>query len=420
MSSTKTRRLLTVTVALALTAVCATEASAWCTRNPNGTVAPASTLGVSGAAFTEKNSVTGVVEPRFLGMLSYFGATRPGHTAYATLFASLCDLGFSGVRIFADFWMDGRYCGPQPYQEATGGYLSESQAVIKRDGSLNRLPAGQSPLDRLKAVLTAARNAGLVVDLSFGHEVVYQRSIQAHITGITNLGVELAGQAYDHVMFDVQNEWNSVGCPRADLSPYIPSLIAAGKAGNANRVVLASIGGEDGGQLVRSFTYALPGQPGYVPPGSGGRALAPHDSRGAGWQSTPLWSNLASAIMNPAYGFPGGTRVPLYAQEPNCIVYGSTSTCSATDNLGFYQSARNAKVTGAAAWTFHTEKLFFPSNTYPYATGATNYGASGYWHPEEWEFLGMTGVYHDMWQAMFDDCWGLTAPAGWFPQQCMG
>jgi hypothetical protein len=263
-------------------------------------------------------------------------------------------------------------------------------------------------VNTLKSVLTYARNVGLVVDLSFAFEVVANRSFDNHMNGIGLLANELAAPEYDHVMFDLQNEIESVGCPRVNwiAQGKLPTLLAKGRQGNSSRIVFASTGlGSASAQITGGGMVAAVHEPRDYPPA--------HP-----WWLTTAWHYLAMQGLN--YGI----RVPIYAQEPDRRWHASWGPCGGTgdpatvDNpceltsYHFYASAVNARLTGAAAWTFHTEALFFPDS----ATASSLRP----WGVNELEFLDIapyTGGF-DLIDAMLQDCWGYYAPPGWFPSQC--
>src|SRR5262245_47926296 len=100
-------------------------------------------------------------------------------------FSFLVSRGIDGVRIFAN-WRD-----------------------TLMDNAGNLRPA---ELDRLKAILTKAKQHGLLVDLSFSCETVPGLDFAHYRDAIGATTNQLAGDAYRHVFFDLQNESTKNSC----------------------------------------------------------------------------------------------------------------------------------------------------------------------------------------------------------------
>lgn len=419
MTSPFSRRRLVVTVLLAalISSLSLRDAAAsrGCIPSGTGFSPPGVVTQFLGPAFIV-GTPTGT-QNRFLTVLSYFGATRFGHDPRG-VFSQLCATGINGVRIFADFWyqrVPGDFCN--------GGFLPEAYAVIRANGSLNTTPPPNppansldymSPLEKLKFILRAARDAGLVVDLSFAFEVVQGRSITAHRTGIAALAQQLHDPAYDHVFVDVQNEFNSVGCPRANQEAYVPSLIAAGKNyGAAMRVGFASTAAGDPQRVSNLLTNY----------NSASGMFAVHEERGGTWWQTGTWDTIKGQITQGMAMGVLAYKPAIYAQEPCAYHYGGCAPAadvpsSSNPNENFskrlHDSLRWAMERGLAGWVFHTEVLFFPGP----GQSLTSIYADRQWSDAELRFLGASGgpdYAYTAKKAVANVCWG----QGWIFSSCV-
>lgn len=364
--------------------------------------------------------------PKFIAVFAYFGATRQTAADVGPVFDYLCSAGFNGVRIFADYWETPAY--------ASGGHRNENLAVIRANGALNT-----ARVDNLKAILSRARSAGLVVDLSFGAEIVAGRTVASHIVGIGSLALALNHPDFNHVMFDVQNEHTNAGIP----TPIeVGQLITAGKSGSPGRPVFASVAiGEPYNPAPTPSDPRWPCHVGWAPSAAGminevsrgGMVVAVHECRlyqrvydpsPTAWWETGIFSWLTYQ----------GVRQPIYAQEPDrwmqaypdrpCSSAPASpfvdNECELTSSILAY-NARDAFADGAAAWTFHTESFFFP-------TGVPGQGFRTLGVPEL-EVLGWPGFESGMslMEALgpmgplipYKPCWGGRAAPGWIPMPCI-
>lgn len=325
--------------------------------------------------------------PRFLLLFSYFGAKhQPLASVQATFREARC-AGFNGVRIFADFWSSpGGSCG-------SGAEGWDVEPLIYPNGSISLVRQ-----THLANILATAKAEGLVVDLSFAYETVQGRTsttFAAYLGAMQAIGAGMGtSSAFEHVMVDVQNEYDNGAAnhpcypqPNVFTQANINALVQAFKGPNPSRVVFAS-GGMNVGTLATMQ-------------GASAGALAVHEFRayfntgnGYNW-----YDPAAAATAVPALHSLGASgRFPLYMQEPDRWMGGcSTGPCTLTGAI-LRKNAADSKRYGAAAWTFHTEHLFWPHlvpNPRP---------AGG---PEIDAFYGVAAD-------LAATCWGLWSPSGWF------
>lgn len=268
-------------------------------------------LAVQGDHFT----VNG--QPRFLTFTSYFDGLDAASSASDLQY--LRAQGFDGVRIFPNWW-------------TVAGQTFAGDTLIRPDGSLD-----PSTVQRFHGFLTAAEQAGLVVDMSFSVESVSAAASGSPTLTMAGLVLGLQGAArefagYRGVLFDLQNESdlnrplqhpsvpNRQGLTEAELA----QLRQAVKAVDPGRVVTASVGGSASAAVGRAQRTAQD-------------VVAWHDPRVASFAQD---TTVGVQVLR---GFGG----PVYLQEPP----------KASDvNLGadaFRLAASNAKRAGAAAWCYH-------------------------------------------------------------------
>lgn len=300
----------------------------------------------------------------FLTSISLFGANRYTPTDAANIFKLACSYGFNTVRIFADYWDDVPNCSGNVFP-----YVAAAYRVIQPNGGALGPGAGN-----LAQILIEARKAGLVVDLSFGAELVGGRTISDMVAGIRDVAAYMSAYPtlFNHVMLDVQNEYdNFVPNSQGQNHPcYHPvqatslslsqrqSLISAGKTGDSARVVFMSSGAAPNayGGLADSIA-------------AGGVLVAAHEFRsyppGYSWWSPSFAQSLVN--VSNQYGYSN----PIYLQEPDrwmspaygpCILDQDAlveSACELTAGI-LLGNGNSALEYGAAGWTFHTESFFYP------------------------------------------------------------
>lgn len=345
--------------------------------------------GIFGPAFIV--TTNGSSEHRFLTAISYFGAMAPGHNPSA-VFSQLCNLGINAVRIFADFWI-----APQNSEcSVAGAFLPVQNAVIDLNGNLNNtvVPPGESmtPFHKLLWVLGLARQHGLVVDLSFAHEVVANRSFFTHAAGIKKVAQALAQYPleFGHVVIDVQNEFNSVGCPtRSNWRPYIPTTIADARSADPWRPVTASSAADLQTGLAADLIAVADG---------GSLLFAVHEDRGPTWDFTTRWDEIMNniGVLWAARPWTNGRKPLIYAQEPCAAQY---APCNNPSAIRFFNSLRHAFRKGLAGWVFHTEALFYPGPGQSLGSG---------WTQGELDFLGLNALQpnYTIRTAIQSQCWG--------------
>lgn len=296
-------------------------------------------LGVQGQYFT----VNG--EAKFLTFLSYFDALRATDLA-----ADLAFIGdqaeFDGIRVFPNWWVYAP--GGAPGATGAADTLFDDQGNIRGD----TVPAS-GPLQRLLAVLQAAKQQRLVVDLSFARETVPgSLSVPNCRKALKRIAYLLRG--HRHVLFDIQNERDSANPAMFLSAADVAEIRAAIKhptEGDATRLVMAS----SGAPAVGPGGLTDPAGAAGFTLTAGLDVLASHDPRVVGWEDD---TTAQVAALQPA-------NLPIYLQEPtrwrmteNACGEAETTTQSDDDPAHFREALQRAKAAGAAAWTFHTQRAF--------------------------------------------------------------
>jgi hypothetical protein len=299
---------------------------------PPAAAAQTPRLGIAGAKFT----IDG--QPRFLILVSYFDALdTPDVDRDFEYLASRVD----GVRIFATWWNFGPGHCPLRFSPRTVIGVDEDGKAIARPEALAHL----------QSVLDSARKHGLIVDLSFAADTIEGLSTlkagpdggvckpsgaparvrwAEYANGIAAVTAALRSPRFDHVFFDLQNEWGHPvnGATEADLQ----QVVKAARGADPDRILTIS-----------SFEPDAAKHVGYVER-LGLSAVNFHDfPRGRGWGSRTATqvSQFREALLAR------GLTMPVYAGEPDPSGYGEGLK-------EFETSIKGAKRAGAAAWTFHT------------------------------------------------------------------
>lgn len=262
--------------------------------------AQAQTLSIQGDRF----AVDGV--PRFLTFITYFGGMgAPNVAADLHLIRSL---GFDGIRIWPN--LD---TGPQ---------------LMNGDGTLR-----SSELNRLLFILDRARQEHLVVDVTFTYEHIDRMTPATARVGI--LAATDALRSYDNLLFDIENERN-VRDRRFMSEADVASIFAGIKAIHPARIAFASNAPVDDARYAADFTARL-----------GLDLTAYHEPRPANWFELDVIQSIVGTLRSNGR--------PAYLQEPN-TTRDSLFLYPSNDRAEFFQQAiTHAKLTGAAAWCFHTE-----------------------------------------------------------------
>lgn len=245
-------------------------------------------------------------EPRFLTFMTYFGGM--GDRRIEENFRYLKQLGFDGIRIWPN--LD---TGPQ---------------ILAPDGTLR-----PDEFQRLLYILDQARANRLIVDVTFTYE---------HTPGLTPAKVKnaivaavQALRSYDNILIDIQNERN-VGDRRFMSEADVKAIFDAVKAVHPERITTASNSPVNWPDYAADFAARL-----------GLDVTAYHEHRSSTWYS------LADATYN--VGTMRRNGKPAYLQEPmstrdNLYAYPSHDRAEY-----FMQAYVHARLTGAAAWCFHTD-----------------------------------------------------------------
>jgi len=293
---------------------------------------------------------------KFLVFVSYFDALDVGYNEFSADLQYLKDRGVDGVRIMPNWWT-----APRLY--ASGNPLQYAQdTLFQPDGSLRAVTR-----DHLYEYLNRAKQAGVVVDLSFSPETVSSNengggptalTWEAYKTGLRQITVALRDRGDRHVMFDIANEGNING-PCNSVTPpstatcrgMVPNVndygdlaafVAELKALDPTRVITMSTDqgyNDSDATLPRTRSEQL-----------GLMATTWHDDRVGNW-----YNNYATH-MNNLHG-----SLPVYFQEPT--PWGTASSTNDgplnTDTWqNFITAVTGAKAAGAAAWCYHTRASF--------------------------------------------------------------
>lgn len=281
-------------------------------------------IGISGDSFTINR------QPRFLVLISYFDAMRASEETLGIDFQYLREHGFDGIRIFPNWW------------DFRGGIAFGGDTLMNDKGQL-RL----KQVATLQRVLELAARRSLIVDVSFAYETVEglselradhvgrpqgelpvnQVHLDAYERGLAFLTGALHG--YEHVFFDIQNEYNGRVTHLGDDD--VRRLRAAIQQADPNRLVTASLANEIGPEEVARRSNE-----------TGVDIVGWHESRNP-WQFDAM-----DALVRRAKG---ETAKPIYMGEPAILEGGMTVE-------SFVTAIAKAKAGGAAAWTFHTRQGF--------------------------------------------------------------
>ena len=183
------------------------------------------TLGKSGDRFTINGS------QQFLLMVSYFDAMSAPDSILDSDFSKLRSLGFSGVRILPNW------------------FINPSFQLMDSGGNLR-----PGMLSRLINILQKAQNNNLVVDVTFCRECVSGLSVSGYQNGIISTTQGLT--SYRNLYFDIANEADHDGtsCGSARLCPSEARQVRdAVKAVDPQRIVSISL---NSGSIDPSYTTA--------------------------------------------------------------------------------------------------------------------------------------------------------------------
>ena len=260
---------------------------------------------------------------KFLVFVSYFDGIRRPEALYDTDFAYLAAKGIDGIRVL-------------PMYERT---------LMTATGFLDATNPN-SDLSRLLKLVDKAKQYGLMVDISFsrdticpgtkpvdpnscGFTVPYFKWGQDGNNGVKGVTAALSGKR--NVIFDLQNEYNlrAYGMSESDLSD-IRAMI---KATDPTRLVIVSKSQDAPAAEAVAITKAVNLD-----------AVTYHDPRTGTWYDDT--DDVVGSVKTSLALAPARTG-PIYLQEPTRFGLDNDSSHYAT-------AVKNAKLAGAAAWTFHT------------------------------------------------------------------
>jgi hypothetical protein len=285
----------------------------------------------------EGDHFTGNGVPRFLLFVSYYDAMRRSNAGGTntgdldTDFQYLKDHGYDGIRILPNWLHYAQYgCGTHGAADdglftATGALREEQWPVFKR-------------------VLDRAAANGVLVDVTFTRETVTGTYSGVSVANYRAQIVEVARRlritpGYDHVLFDLQNEYPDKELTLADIQ----SIATAVRDEDPSRLLTVSTGG---GQAALAATTAV---------SAGLDLVATHTVRSA----SDWYTNETSADVTNAQAAMGSPHRPVYLQEPMPFSAFEGCTQAHDSTLTHHRTAAGtAKIAGAAAWTFHTRLTF--------------------------------------------------------------
>jgi len=319
--------------------------------------AQAPALGVQGDHFT----VNGI--PTFLLFVSYFDAMRRSHGPAMNNqgdidsdFAYFKAHGLNGIRIFPNWWI-----------YACGDVTQGTDTLFRGGGTLR-----DRKLAVFLRVLDRAAHHGLLVDVSFSRESVAglgsrsptSRHKDAYKEQIRSVAKELKG-GYPHVLFDLQNEFTNQALTEEDVA----DIAKAVRAEDPRRIILASTDANHGLRS-RSPQWTA----GYIAAARGLDVAGVHPDRDDQWHTR---AGMSTAIAEARKGMADGSRAPLrpvFVQEPMPFSQFDDATNPACSKQSFdpgaghhQEAALNAKLAGAAGFTFHT-RLTFDLDTQTYVS----------------------------------------------------
>ncbi len=302
-------------------------------------------------------------QDKFLIFISYFDAMDAGAHVDTDFDYIKNTLHVDGVRIFPNWW-DFSCTNPHNLPCYSASTLMASTSL--RSGKLTTL----------QNVLASARSHGLLVDLSFARETVCDTtgstittcpsgqtlSKDHYTTLMTQVLNALNSSAYDHVFVDLQNEFDNTDPDTTNtdetqqLTPAdVGALVAALRPTIGPRFLTAS--------ATSLTSYANTAS---LVQNQGLDISAFHDPRGSGWQTAT--SSVVTQLRN-AFTSSGWALRPVYLQEPT-----PWEDDVATDpaNNDFVTAVKNAKTSGAAAWTFFTRASFVLTGSTAFSSRLTS------------------------------------------------
>jgi hypothetical protein len=295
-------------------------------------------LGVHGTRFT----VAGT--PRFIVLASYFDALDAAHLGE--------DLEWlrtrvDGVRLFVNWW---------DFDERRRCATRFSERTVMRVDSDGRVSIARDRLDRLRTVLQAIRQAGLVADVTFSYETVAGLSrlagddrgvvcgsssslvnrvrLDAYLPAVGEIARALAGRDYDHVLLDLQNESNG-GWGRLTSADLVALAREVRQAAPERLITASSFDPRPDRQVPLVERAKLD-------------VLTFHD-----WPRDKRWPERTGSEINAFRSTldRAGLQVPILAGEPPWHSYGRGAEA-------FRTALETARRAGAAGWTLHTHAGF--------------------------------------------------------------
>lgn len=245
-------------------------------------------------------------QAKFLILASYFDALDAAYLQADLDYLQAHDI--DGIRIFPNWWGSKTYSGHTLFDSL--GHLRPEK------------------LEQLKTVLKAADQHDMVVDISFSRETVKGLDIAHYKKGIISTVKALKG--FRNIFFDLQNERN--GSPTFLPEKDVIALRKKLKAIQPDIILSASEAYEATPQEYLKFLAETEMD-----------IVNYHEPRAGAW-----WNRTANCVKQLRK-----VGKPVYLGEPGRWTPGSSLTA---ENL--ITAVRNAKETGAAAWTFHTEAGF--------------------------------------------------------------
>ena len=294
-------------------------------------------------------------ERKFLVFVSYFDALDVGYPEFSADLQYLKDRGVHGVRIFPNWWH-----APHLY---SAGPLKYAQDTLF-DPSGNLRPVYR---DHLYEYLNRAKQAGMVVDLSFSPETVSSNfdtggpdnlTWEEYKNGLRQITVALRDRGDRHVMFDIANEANING-PCNPVTPPANATCRGMVPNVTNYSDLATFVAElkqlDPARIItlstdQEYDNSNPAQPRLLSEQLGLHVTTWHDNRDATW-----YQNYGTHMAN-LHG-----SLPVYFQEPTPWGTAPSAQDGPTNSdtwQNFITAVTGAKQAGAAAWCYHTRASF--------------------------------------------------------------
>lgn len=258
-------------------------------------------------------------QARFLTLVTYFDALDVPDGQLETDFWALRNaVHIDGVRIMPNWWEQ---------TSRSSGRTFAANTVMLPGGAIN-----EAQWARLVYILGRARAHGLIVDVSWTAETVNSIDYGQYRAALGEVTRRLRSPAFNHVMFDLQNE--------SELNNPVRPGTRRGLDENEVRDLTSHMHQQDPGRIVMaSRSSRNPGGAAAIAASTGQDVVAWHEPRDLDWY-TAVEANVAALRASGK---------PVYLQEPPK----PEDRDPLFPGWAILQAAQAAKRAGAAAWCYH-------------------------------------------------------------------